>query len=264
LARTEADTRFTRLKWRRAFDQWEIKLARWVEAAKSGFSPNQPRVPAGSREGGRWRGSGGGSHIAQASSKKPKSQSKKPKNPELKVPVDKTGSRTKKLLEAPPKVSQRRPATVQVRNRTAKEVAKWLDKARKLPAPRQIKLLLRAIEGISWFNELIPFVQSYLDGPKSLDQLNKDAQTKRPGYEKHHIVEQTPARQDGFTRDLIDAPENIVSVPTYKHHEISGHSQRKNKKYGYKSPREHLRGKSWEERRMIGLEILEEFGVFGP
>lgn len=60
MSRSETDTRFARLKWRRAFDQWESKLARWVEAAKTGFNPNQPRVPAGNPDGGQWTGGGGG------------------------------------------------------------------------------------------------------------------------------------------------------------------------------------------------------------
>lgn len=141
---------------------------------------------------------------------------------------------------------------------------KWADQARRVLTPGQIKLLQQTARRIKWLKPFYPFIQSYFDDPKPLDQLNKDAQTRRPGYERHHIVEQTPARQDGFRRDLIDAPENIVSVSKFKHEEISGHYQKKNPKLGDKSLREHLRGKSWEERRKAGLEVLEEFGVLGP
>lgn len=51
-----------RLKWRLAFDRWEQKLACWVQAAKAGFDPNQPRVPAGNSDGGQWASGGGGSN----------------------------------------------------------------------------------------------------------------------------------------------------------------------------------------------------------
>jgi len=288
LDHNKADTRFTRLKWRRAFGTWEQKAARWVELIRAGYDPNQPRVPAGNRDGGRWTGGGGsgassGTDRSNLIGSKPRDfrnpnkplvqlaqvdgtpPPRKPKNPKLKVPLKKVGKRSRgEPPGAPPKVSKRKPNTNQERNRTAKEVARWLDRARKSPLPGQIRVFIGILEGISWFNELKPYVQSYFDEPKSLGQLNKDAQTRRPAYERHHIVEQMPARQDGFGRDLVDAPENIVSVPTYKHHEISGHYQMKRKKYGDKSLREHLRGKTWEERRNEGLKVMEDFGVLGP
>ncbi len=56
---SETDTRLARLKWRRAFDQLENKLALWVESVKTGFDPNQPRVPAGNSDGGQWASGGG-------------------------------------------------------------------------------------------------------------------------------------------------------------------------------------------------------------
>jgi hypothetical protein len=35
------------------------------------------------------------------------------------------------------------------------------------------------------------------------------------------IVEQTPARKDRFPGSMIDAPENRVRIPTFKHWEIN-------------------------------------------
>jgi len=35
-------------------------------------------------------------------------------------------------------------------------------------------------------------------------------------------------------------------------------------KFGGLSPREYLRGKSWTERRRVGLDALTEFGVLKP
>lgn len=63
MGRSDVDTKFSRLKWRRAFSNWERKATRWVEAIKAGYDPNQPRVPAGNSDGGQWTsdvGSGSG------------------------------------------------------------------------------------------------------------------------------------------------------------------------------------------------------------
>ena len=37
-----------------------------------------------------------------------------------------------------------------------------------------------------------------MDDPKTLEELQRDANSPKKGYHIHHIVEQTPARQDGF------------------------------------------------------------------
>lgn len=43
-----------RLKWLSAATRFEIALCRHHRALKAGFNPDQPRVPAGNREGGQW------------------------------------------------------------------------------------------------------------------------------------------------------------------------------------------------------------------
>jgi hypothetical protein len=40
-----------------------------------------------------------------------------------------------------------------------------------------------------------------------------------PGYDIHHIVEQT--EQDGLPREVIDDPNNLTLVPRLKHQEIN-------------------------------------------
>lgn len=37
-----------------------------------------------------------------------------------------------------------------------------------------------------------------------------------------------------------------------------------NDNFGGLSPREYLRGKSWEEKRRVGLDALMRFGVLAP
>jgi hypothetical protein len=86
----------------------------------------------------------------------------------------------------------------------------------------------------------------------------------RTGYQLHHIVEQTPAEQDGFPRSQIDGDENLVYVPTLKHYEISAWYQTGNDEYGGLSPREYLRDKNWDERFEVGKHALQKFGVLKP
>ncbi|MGB6174904.1 MAG: hypothetical protein WBF43_00860 [Methylocella sp.] len=79
-------------------------------------------------------------------------------------------------------------------------------------------------------------------------------------------MEQTPARDDKKIPDaLIDEPDNLVSIPRLKHWEITGWFMRgNNDDYGGLSPREYLRGKSWDERRRVGLDALIDAGVLKP
>jgi hypothetical protein len=86
----------------------------------------------------------------------------------------------------------------------------------------------------------------------------------RKGYDTHHIVEQTPAEEDGFPRTMIDFPGNLVRIPRFKHWEITSWSMTKNKAFGGLSPREYLRGKDWAERTRVGLDALIQHGVLKP
>jgi hypothetical protein len=153
-----------------------------------------------------------------------------------------------------------------LRNRIVKEVAKWLVKA----ALREAALgpvagtAVNVLDAASWLYEYYPYIRSYLDTPKSLDELQQAVSDPQKGYDIHHIVEQTLAAQDGFPRWQIDAPDNLVSIPTLKHREISAWYGTKNPQYDDLSPRDYLRGKSWEERDRVGLEALIDHGVLKP
>lgn len=103
-----------------------------------------------------------------------------------------------------------------------------------------------------------------MNEPKSLGELQDLAQLPEKGYDVHHIVEQTPAEKDGFSRALIDRDDNLARIPTLKHWEINAWYQTRNDRYDGLSPREYLRGKGWDERRRIGLEALAKFGVLRP
>jgi hypothetical protein len=82
-----------------------------------------------------------------------------------------------------------------------------------------------------------------------------------PGYNLHHIVEQGRQNSD-IPTEQIEAPENIVLVPTYKHWQITAYyGRRQNPSFGGLSPREGLRGKTFQERYAFGIETLRKFGV---
>ena len=115
-----------------------------------------------------------------------------------------------------------------------------------------------------WIMEYGPQILSNNDLPKSLSELQKDVGVSKPGYEDHHIVEQTSAARDGFPRDLIDSPQNLVKVPTLKHREITSWYSAANPMYGGMTPREYLSQKSWAERWQVGIEQLIEKGVLKP
>lgn len=106
-----------------------------------------------------------------------------------------------------------------------------------------------------------PSIQSYQDAPKTLVELQRNAGQKRPGYENHHIVEQGAQAREGFSRSMIDSIDNVVSVPKYKHHQISGWYNQPNPDFGMQTPRNYLRGRDWAEHARIGQEAMRKFGV---
>ena len=94
-----------------------------------------------------------------------------------------------------------------------------------------------------------------------MEELLDAVKNPQPGYNIHHIVEQTPAAKDGFPWNLIDSPDNLVLIPTLKHWQITAWYQTKNPNYRDMSPRDYLRGKRWDERRRVGIDALVRFGV---
>lgn len=150
----------------------------------------------------------------------------------------------------PPIIPKERLPTAPERNDIARTAARWLAQNRG-----------HIIEGADWFSEYEPSVRAYLDPPKSLPELQQAVSAPKPGYDIHHIVEKTSAEQDGFPKLMINAPENLVRIPRFKHWEITGWYMTKNENYGGLSPREHLREKNSDERWRIGLEALIRHGV---
>lgn len=116
----------------------------------------------------------------------------------------------------------------------------------------------------TWVVRYYPEIRSNLDAPKAFDELIKDVGTSTAGYQDHHIVEQTPAAQDGFSRESIEGKNNVVKIPTLKHREITAWCSQPNAQYGGLSPREYLKGRSWGERYAVGIQQLIDKGVLKP
>ena len=130
----------------------------------------------------------------------------------------------------------------------------------------RLRMLMRLVEAAAWLVEYIPKILSYLDPPHSLDELQRDAADPRDGYQVHHIVEtqynsNDPASNWRRFGTRLEAPDNRVSIPYWKHVEISSWYSTKNKDYGGMTPRAYLRGKSWGVQYKVGLRIMRHFGA---
>ncbi len=190
---------------------------------KGGFRPDQPRVPAGNPDGGQWTDEFGQIILA---SYDPSEFPDIPENP---------------------------PPTTHERNVWSVRVARYLLATNSGYLVHRIRLWV-------WQHARDRII-AYLDEPKSLDELQRAANDPQPGYDIHHIAEQTPARLDGFPQERIQGWRNKVRIPTYRHWEINRWFETPNEEYGGLTPRQYLRGKSWEERYRVGLKALRLHGV---
>jgi hypothetical protein len=84
------------------------------------------------------------------------------------------------------------------------------------------------------------------------------------GYDIHHFVEKDQAAKDGVPESVWNGSENRVRFPTLKHWQITGWYMTRNPDYGGLSPRNYLKGKSWEEKMAVGRKALIKFGVLKP
>jgi hypothetical protein len=246
------------------------------------YSADQPRVPAGNSDGGQWTvvssgggisiavpafsgfdgGDGGGGTDAGTNTGVDSAIAL----PEVVVTADNgagDGSNDQKPVQLagdiptgdPPEIPEERPPTSPARTAALKAVARLLG---------PMAIVAEIAQFGAWFTSNAALIQSYNDPPKSLEELQQAVSTPAPGYDKHHIVEQTQAADDGFARDVIDSPDNLALVPRLKHQEITGWYQTPNPDYDWETPREYLSGRNWAVRRSVGLRAMRIFGVLKP
>lgn len=218
------DTSLRRLKWFSAAEKFARALRHYDLALKAGFNPDQPRD-----DRGRWTDTGAA-------------------DPDR------------------PDIPEERPVTAQLRNAVIKEVAKWLFKAmaKEFVGGPVMGTALNVLDAASWIHEAYPYISAYLDAPKTLEELQDAVSDTQKGYDIHHIVEKASAAEDGLERSQINAPENLVRVPTLRHWEITGWYMTPNEDYGGLSPRQYLQGRDWSERVSVGLRALIRYGVLQP
>lgn len=215
------------IEWNRAALRVQFTFALFARLyCKGGYDPDQPRDKYG-----KW------------------TPTNSNKQPDKKEPL--------------PDIPSERPISARLRNKILKEVAKWALKTtlQETTMGPVVGTLMAAMEVASWLQQGFPYIQAYLDAPKSLDELQQAVSDPQTGYDIHHIVEQTPAERSGFPRSMIDAPENLVRISTLQHWGITGWYMTKSADYGDLSPREYLRDKDWNERTRVGLDALAKYGA---
>lgn len=215
-----------------------LALARLqILVEKAGFKPGQPRASAGRPGGGQWVYEEGYAQGRQPGIGDNGGPPLDPPEPPKDPPKDKVSK-------------------TQAGKARAKEIARQRPRRGGL-----IGVISIAIEAGHWLYSEYPSIRSYQDGPKTLGELQQNAGKRRPGYENHHIVEQGAGGREGFSRSQIDSADNVVSVPKYKHHEITGWYNKPNKNFGMQTPRNYLRGKDWSEHARVGHMAMRQFKV---
>ena len=194
-------------------------------------------MPAGTPEGGQWTSGGGGGGGGEES------------DAESGLTEEgRSASEGDKLPEIP----KEKPPTARARTRILKALAR---------RNRAAAVLGEILASAPWLEPDAPVIRSFQDPPKTLEELQRDVANPAPGYDIHHIVEQQPAEDDGFPRALIDAPENLVRIPRYKHQELTAWYNTISDEFGNMSPRNYLRNQDWAERYRVGLDALRRVGV---
>lgn len=246
------------------------KVWQWPRCNEQKYSPDQPRVPAGNFDGGRWTtvSSGGGISIAvPTGSATSESEELSDFSNELLAGIGQTLSDLRDELteirlagdiptgDSPPEIPKEKPPKSWQRTELLTSVSRTVAAG--------VLLDTLAVQ-LPWLLTQQALIGSYNDAPKSLKELQSAVDTWRAGTDRHHIVEQTSAEEDGFPRSIIDSPENLVRIPRLKHYEITGWYQKQSPDYGGQTPRDYLRGRSWAVRYAVGLDALKRFGVLKP
>jgi hypothetical protein len=270
---------------REAFRESASPVSR--ELRKTGYNPDEPRVPAGNSDGGEWTREGGGASspgrlgvaLSEAS---PENIAEPDRQYAANEPPAGIGHNQGPPLEDSPKIPPEEPEDEHLIWDFVKAAIRWL--ARALPRfglsvgvrvglsaalaatiGGPIGEFLLAVEVVKWLNSFRPVIYSYFDPPKTWEELQ---QNSGPGYDRHHIVERWSER-DGMPRAKIYASDNVVPIPKARHWEINSWLSKPNAEFKDAneqpiSPREYMKGKSWEERYRFGLDVLIRFKVLKP
>lgn len=162
--------------------------------------------------------------------------------------------------DEPPKIPDNAPNKSSQRNAVLRSIASFLGRNSGLAAD----VFIGVMNHIEWIERYQDLIQAARDPPKTMRQLQSGVGKGRPGYDDHHIIEQTAAERWGLSRSQIDDRSNVVSIPRLKHYQITGWYMKPSVRFGGKSPREYLADKDPEIRRQVGLDAMIRFGVLKP
>lgn len=79
-------------------------------------------------------------------------------------------------------------------------------------------------------------------------------------YDLLRLVEQG-RQNDYLDQDQVQSPANVVRIPYYRHKDVQSYYQTPNPNLGGLTPRQYLRGKSYEEQFEFGLQALRDLGI---
>ncbi|WP_126113373.1 MULTISPECIES: hypothetical protein [unclassified Bosea (in: a-proteobacteria)] len=226
-------------------------------AEKAGFNPDQPRIPANQFGGGRWTdGSGSGDGAIPLL---PDLLSIFPEAIEgIATDFDRT------TIGESPAIPAERPSNPFRVTEVTKNSARWLQQAKTAGASTQARGFIGKLMETDWLRGYLPRITSYLDEPKTLQELEAGVSSPRAGFDVHHRAERAAALVDGYSRALVNGRANLVLVPTLRHWEVTGWYMTPNRDYRGLTPREYLRGKNWEERLRIGDRAMKLHGILKP
>ncbi len=270
-----------RLRWRASVAAFEVliaarRLKRLIE--KANFNPQQPRLPRGHPDGGQWTRVGaaeGGEPALPAMARNPfRLREPGTAAPRIVIAQDlpdlppKPGepggpAELPEIDGLPPRpdIPERRPATTRRQNIIAREAGRWLARVALQLSP--IGRVLNLISAGHWLEDFLPQLRSYLDEPRTLEDLQARAQRPREaGYDDHHIIEQAAGRREKFEYNVTYGPQNVVRIPRWRHWMLNSWYETENEDYGGMAPREFLEGNGVPRDHIdVGLDGLRYVGV---
>jgi hypothetical protein len=232
---------------------------------EKGDNPDEPRWPKGApdSQGGEYAPADGG-----AGSTEPEAETRgigdnggPPLDPPEPPSIGHNGGPP---LDDMPDIPEEEPETPKLINALLKNLGAWLVKRGVVALIPGVGEAAAIVQLGVWLYQYLPYLDAYIQPPQSLQDLQDAANDPQPGYQIHHIVEQTPARKEGYSNDDIEAPENRVRISTLKHWQISNWYSTPSPEFNGLSPRNYLRGKDWAEKVRIGRKALIDFGVLKP